>query len=265
MLDILLNYIQQVISTIGIIFAFGLLFAFCRRMFCKLLGNVGVFIINYVTGWIGTPIHELSHAFFHVIFGHKVVKIDLYSPNDGDDSLGYVSYLYNERSLYQKVGLFFSGIGPLIGGSAVIMLLMMILAPELHNNLSNDLHTIINTSTYVEGYYEMFLTTITEIFNPEYMNSLWYWIFLILSIMIASHMELSLPDIKSAGKGLAVLLIALLVVDIVLYIADPSIVLSMTAATSYFGLGLGGILIIGAVFNLLLLIIALIIRVIRRH
>ena len=265
MLDILLNYIQQVISTVGIIFIFGLLFSFCRTTFCKLLGNVGVFIINYVTGWIGTPIHELSHALFHVIFGHKIEKIDLYSPNDGDDALGYVAYRYNEKSLYQKIGLFFSGIGPLLGGGAVIILLMMLLTPDVYNGVFNNLVTTVSTGNYIEGYFEMFLANILTIFNPENMGSVWYWIFIILSLMIASHMELSLPDIASAGKGLGVLLLLLLVVNIVLYIINPSIVYAMTNGTLYFGLGLGGILVIGAVFNLLLLGIALVVRIIRRY
>ena len=265
MLDILINFIQQVIFTVGIIFVFGLLFSFCRKTFCRLLGNFGIFIINYVTGWIGTPVHELSHAFFHVIFGHKVEKIDLYSPNDGDDALGYVMYRYNEKNLYQKIGLFFSGIGPLIGGSAVILFLMVILTPDVYNNLTNELNAIINTSNSLEGYLDIFLTSVSIIFDPIYMESFWYWLFLILSLMIASHMELSISDIVSAGKGLVVLLIILLLVDIIMYLVEPSVVTSITNATIYFGSNLASILIIGAVFNVLLLFFAMVVRMIRRH
>ena len=89
--------------------------------------RISYVVINYITGWLGTPVHELSHAFFHIIFGHKVTKIDLYSPNDGDDSLGYVEFYYQEKNLYHRIGLFFAGVGPILGGGAVILLLMMFL------------------------------------------------------------------------------------------------------------------------------------------
>ena len=264
MLEIISCFAQQVFSVVGIIAIFGLLCALSRKIFVSLLGNVGWFIINYVTGIIGTPIHELSHAFFNVIFGHKITKIDLYSPNDGDDALGYVAFNYNDKNIYHLIGLFFSGIGPIIGGSAVIILLMYFLVPDLYYTLSMDLEVISTSTNFIEGYIEIFSSTIPNLFDSVNLSNFWFWLFLILSLMIASHMELSLADIQNASKGLIVLLVALLVIDIILYIVDSSILLSITDGFSYFGMYLSRVLFIGGLFNIFLVLIAIVIRVIDR-
>ena len=61
----------------------------------------------YGFGWLGCSVHELSHAFFALIFGHKINEIELFKPNSDGESLGHVSHSYNKRSIYQKTGNFF--------------------------------------------------------------------------------------------------------------------------------------------------------------
>jgi len=38
-------------------------------------------IYIYGFAWLGTALHELGHAIFAVIFGHKITQITLFSPN----------------------------------------------------------------------------------------------------------------------------------------------------------------------------------------
>ena len=266
MVDLFSNYLQQIISTFGIIIVFGLLFAFCRRLFCKLVGTrISYVVINYITGWLGTPVHELSHAFFHIIFGHKVTKIDLYSPNDGDDCLGYVEFYYQEKNLYHRIGLFFAGIAPILGGGTVILLLMMLLTPDLFGVISSDFNMIVESNNLLDGYYTLFANITSNIFAEEHTNSLWFWLFMGLSLMIAAHMELSPADIKGAFKGLIILLIGILAINIVIYLFSPETVYLMTSATTYFGLYLGMILVLGALFNILLVVIGFIIYLIGKY
>lgn len=77
----------------------------------KILGGK----IIYLSAWLGTPIHELSHAFFCLIFGHKIKQIVLFNP-DKRGTLGYVTHSYNNHNVWQVMGNFFIGIAPLFGG-----------------------------------------------------------------------------------------------------------------------------------------------------
>ena len=56
----------------------------------------------YISGWLGTPIHELSHASMAIIFGFKVRQVDLFKP-EADGTLGSVVYTPHEAlALYGK-------------------------------------------------------------------------------------------------------------------------------------------------------------------
>jgi hypothetical protein len=93
---------------------------FIQNRALKIIGSgwyLGLF------GWLGTSVHELSHAIFCFIFGHKIVDIKLFSPDPETGTLGYVEHSYNRRNIYQMIGNFFIGVGPVILGSAVIYLL----------------------------------------------------------------------------------------------------------------------------------------------
>ena len=262
MLEIITNFLQQILFTFGVIAIFGLFFSLCRKGFCKLLGSTGVFIINYIFGIVGTPVHELSHAIFCLIFGHRITGIDLYSPDDGDDALGYVTHDYDDDNLYHKIGLFFIGVGPVLGGSAVILILMYYLMPDLYNVMMVDINQITIDNNYIFNYLTVIGNTVPMVFNNIYFSSDYYWIFLVLALMIASHMELSTADIRGAKTGLTFLLIVLFVIDAVVYMIDPRLLQTITIGTSYFGLFMAKILIIGAVFNVALLVVALFLKVV---
>ena len=81
----------------------------------------------YGFGWLGCSVHELSHAFFALIFGHKIKEIELFKPNSDGESIGHVSHSFNKRSIYQKTGNFFIGIGPLLAGGIVLFVITWIL------------------------------------------------------------------------------------------------------------------------------------------
>ena len=80
-LDIFISFLLQVAFTVGIIFLFGWLIALCNKVFYSNFGRYG-HIVCYITGFIGTPIHELSHALFCLIFGHKILEIKLFQISD---------------------------------------------------------------------------------------------------------------------------------------------------------------------------------------
>ena len=45
--------------------------------------------------FLGTIVHELGHAFFNVIFGHKILNIKLTNRDPSQGETAHVSYSYN--------------------------------------------------------------------------------------------------------------------------------------------------------------------------
>lgn len=210
----------------GSIIVFGfilyVLSSITRRIFAKTLGSKTEV---YITGWIGTPIHELSHALFCIIFRHKINDIKLF--NSKSETIGYVLHSYDSRSWYQQMGNFFIGVAPIIMGTLIVYLLFMLLAPELKNNifempnlkykqmfnseiLSIIYYSISNIFIYT---YNIFMNIIKNFTLYAPFKSITFWIFLYLSISIASHMELSPADISHAWKGIIVIFALSLIIN----------------------------------------------------
>ena len=129
-------FLMQLIFTVGIIVLFGLIVAMLNKMFYRNLASFGM-APCYITGFIGTPIHELSHALFCLIFGHKIHEIKLFQIG-GDGTLGYVNHSYNPKNIYHKIGNFFIGVAPIIGVSLAFYLLNLWLVPDMAHQIANS-------------------------------------------------------------------------------------------------------------------------------
>lgn len=176
------------------------------------------------TGWVGTPAHELGHAIFCVLFRHKIVEMKLYNPDPTDGTLGYVAHSYNPNSRFQKIGNFFIGIGPILFGALVLYAMLYFLMPELHRFFSHIEQQSANMVQDVRsgswlGIWEALrnatTTILAAIFNAEHLTNWRFWVFLYLSFCVASHMELSPPDIKGAKSGLITLVLTLLIFNLI--------------------------------------------------
>ena len=199
----------------GNIIIFGfilyLLSSMTRRIFAKTLGAKTEL---YITGWIGTPIHELSHALFCIIFNHQINDIKLFTTKS--DTIGYVLHSYDSRSWYQQIGNFFIGVGPIIIGTLIVYFLFLLLAPELKENIflvnidydksAGILNMIYSgISNIFISILNIFSNIIKNIFASRSYKNIGFWVFIYLSISIASHMELSPADISHAWKGMLVI------------------------------------------------------------
>ena len=212
----------------GNIIIFGfilyLLSSMTRRIFAKTLGAKTEL---YITGWIGTPIHELSHALFCIIFNHKISDIKLFTTKS--DTIGYVLHSYDSRSWYQQIGNFFIGVGPIIMGTLIVYFLFLLLAPELKENIfsvkidydkSAGILNIIYSgiSNIFTSILNIFSNIIKNIIVSQSYKNIGFWIFIYLSISIASHMELSPADISHALKGMLVIFAVSLIFNTLLFI-----------------------------------------------
>ncbi len=219
-----LNFIKTVALNTGsiLIVLFGGLFIFgfilylmarlTRNSFAK---SIGSNFDHYFTGWIGTPIHELGHALFCIPFGHKIVAMNLFLLKPRNNTLGYVNHSYNSRNIWHQIGNFFIGIGPIILGSIVLILLLKFLL--LNGN--DVINLIIDQSNGLDQFSSMKLfvsnswSIIQQIFSTENVSSWQFWLFLYLTLSIATHMELSPSDLKGALRGFISIVIAMFLVN----------------------------------------------------
>jgi hypothetical protein len=211
-----LSTFHQLAGTLGIFFLFGLVLYALSRLTRNLFHNAGYPALDlYVTGWIGTPVHELGHAIFCILFRHTITGMKLYTPAGGDGSLGYVRHSFDSKSIYQRVGNFFIGAGPIFAGTAVLTLLMMFLLPNGRQVTGIMTDAAIARITTSDIFFSLsaagsFVTMMAgAVFTMQNISSAGFWAFVYLSICVASHMGLSPSDIKGMGSGLLTIVIAL--------------------------------------------------------
>lgn len=229
---------SQLIWLLGLLFVFGLvLYVFARFTRITYVKTVGYKMDVIITGWIGTPVHELGHAIFCVLFGHRIVEMKLYSPNFEDGTLGYVNHSYNPNSTYHKIGNFFIGVGPIIFGAVVLYALLYYLIPNkdiVFSGIEAQSQTLVDgvRGEYAGVWASLLGTTqhtLKHMFSAQNFGDYRFWIFLYLAICVASHMELSPPDIKGATGGLISLVIFFLVINLLI------LGLEATGLSSHFG------------------------------
>lgn len=233
----------QLITLLGVFFIFGLiLYLLARFTRTAFVRSVGYKADMVWTGWLGTPVHELGHALFCILFRHRIVSMKLYDPNARDGTLGYVNHAYNPRSAYQKIGNFFIGAGPIILGAFVLYAAMYYLLPNklaVFKIISSKNLTISNLAG-LQPQFDVFLATGREtlktIFTQANLKTWTFWLFLYISLCVASHMELSPPDLKGMWSGLATLVILLLVVNTAALLLGYNINKYIMMANSYTGL-----------------------------
>lgn len=171
-----------------------------------------------ITAVIGVPIHEISHAIFCLIFGHKIKKVVLLQKRDENGVLGYVSHSFNPNNLYQQAGNFFIGIAPIFGGIATIITLMHFIIPVAYNEFitlsMNNLSITDINSINLNGIFTSYIDLIKIIFSIKNFSNPFFILFLFLAICISSHISLSSADIKGASKGLFIIFLIILVLNV---------------------------------------------------
>ena len=198
----LINYIIQAFRDAALFLFVGILPWIAVAFIIQLLSNsirkslakvLGIRSYIYLTS-PGVMIHELGHAFFCLVFGHKIVEMKLFSPEE-NGTLGYVSHTYNPRNFYQRIGNFFIGTGPIWFGIATLSLISHLLLPAGGEPENNSLMT---------NFFSIF-------FSFDFWGRWQSYLWLYLMLTIASHITLSPPDLSGSFDGGLIILLTVII------------------------------------------------------
>jgi len=189
-----------------------------QRLACRCMA-VPVYLGLF--GWLGTSVHELGHAVFHLIFGHQIIAMKLFDPNPRTGTLGYVVSLYRRNNLYHRIGIFFAGIGPILFGTLVIYVsYLLLMQPDIAyaQTVGNRVEMIGNQSLQIEAFVadvkQSTLAILASLFNPANLLSWKFYLFMYLTFAVGSSIQLSGPDIEGAISGFTTLVTILLLFNL---------------------------------------------------
>lgn len=265
MLLILGSFFVQMTFVFGFLILYGMLISFFNNCFYSACGDRARPIVK-LTGYLGIPVHELSHAAMCILFGHSVKKIELFNQKKRARILGYVEHTYYRDNPYHQLGNFFIGVSPILAGGGVILLFVWLLVPSLFGSMTGEIATIAATlSGGLSGDFFSALATgawhiATDIFALGNFAKPLYWLCLVLVFAVAIHMEISASDIRSGARGLLALAVLFLATDLVLGLLFPSALVRFTEACVMIGVYEALFLLVPAIFTAVLGGVSLLVR-----
>lgn len=216
LLNTLLISAMETIYLVGVFIAIGLLLGLMEkqsnRFLMRTFGMRGI----WITAWIGTPIHEIGHLIQCILWRHKVKKIKLLQLDGSNGVLGYVQHQYNPKSIYQQVGNFFIGLGPIFSGIGALLLSMYLLVPQSFATFQQQVHSSQQADMNVfQTLREAVIAIAKSLFTIPNLSSPSFWIFIVLAVSISSHIALSRADIQNAAHGLVMLFVLLFMFNLI--------------------------------------------------
>jgi len=249
--DLLFATFGQIITLFGTLIAFGSLMHFISRFtshsLSRAFGTKGI----YSVAWLGTPVHEFGHLLFCFIFAHKVMEVQFFKPDPLTGALGYVRHKWNSNNPWQVIGNFFIGIGPIVIGSVALFALFYLLIPdgsEVWRTILGQVYKVQLSDllgSYIAILRDSLFALLHTVFTASNITSWRFWVFLYISISIASSIRLSTSDLKHSLSGLGCVVLPLLIINLLgmANITDPGyinpfITSSLVAITSLLVLAL---------------------------
>jgi hypothetical protein len=227
-------FLRQVFGGFGalVLVATALFFVqrFTQRM---LVAGMGWRAVVTWTGWLGVPVHELSHVIVAKLFRIKVVDFKLFQPDPRTGVLGYVRFVEPKlqlNQLHKVIGTFLMGVAPLFGGTLVLMLAFnLLIYPEADGRYfrqANALASLIgsgNPSEIGQGSLEFLRQLVNEVFRYGAKDPR-PWLFMYITLAVGAHLAPSDADLENGRVGLLVILGLGLLANAIALLAglDPS-------------------------------------------
>jgi hypothetical protein len=171
------------------------------------------------------------------LFRHKVTKVKFLDLKSKDGTLGYVRHSYNRKSLYQSMGNFFIGIGPILSANVFLIVSMHLLLPGVFREVTGQMLLFSSMTAFgpsgIEYMFDFLLSIVSSLFDLSNASNINFWIYIFLAFGVSSHIALSPADLKGAAKGLPALFILLLLANILAYALDMNTEEAMTRIFLY--------------------------------
>lgn len=156
-----------------------------------------------VTGWLGVPLHELSHLVTAKLFGHRIVGVAFFDPDPATGTLGYVRHSHSKRTAFQLVGNVIIGIAPLLFGAlAIAALLAWMVGPDELRRLctppQRTLHDVADLKLVARDAFAMAWRLLQAIWKHR---TWWLPLQIYLGICVASHCTPSDVDMEGSWAG----------------------------------------------------------------
>lgn len=227
LIEILTLFILLLFFSVGSFIIMGLVIELFHKLIAYLLGYPANNKAILLTSILGTPIHELGHVIFCILFGHKITDMKLLILKPVDGTLGYVNHSFNKKNIYHRIGNLFIGIGPIISCSFAVWLIIILFS---NNNLMTSGLNLSSFNNVIDNFFLIF----DEIFNfNNHFLIILLQVFLISSISI--HARLSFSDIKGSLDGLKFFSAFLFIIVILLYFIFQDIIFDIVNySTIYF-------------------------------
>ena len=105
-------FVQLNVKILFVLVAFGFLMGLARQSAWKNFSRSSRgFLLLDILNLIGTPVHELSHLVFALLFGYRIDKVCLYrrvrTAKKHGGTLGFVKMHYEGSGLPGRPGFFF--------------------------------------------------------------------------------------------------------------------------------------------------------------
>jgi hypothetical protein len=244
----------------------GLVLAYAMHLLSGVIRNYAARIFGH-RAYIGLTapgimVHELGHAFFCFVFGHRINGIQLFKPGS-DGTLGYVNHSYNPKSHYQTIGNFFIGTGPIwFGAAAIYIMSLYMLAPAVfepmkdigltYDGLTHGAGTIFVIKEISRSVWAV----LCSLFNIAYLGEWKFYLFIYFVFCIGSHVTLSRSDFKGATQGFFTLITTLLMFNwLTMWLGEFSLKICQSVS-QYYGI-FYAVMLFALALNFLVLILIL--------
>ena len=167
------------------------------------------------TGWLGTPIHELSHAILCKVFRHKILEMELFEPDVRSGRLGFVRHSWNTGNWFEEVGNFFIGLAPLVGGSMALGGLLWFFYPDAVSNIFSSSGfgngaEVTGDSSVTSMIFGSAKSLVGDLLSPAHLFTWQFWLFTYLVLCVGSHMAPSRSDYDGASRGVSMVVFAVI-------------------------------------------------------
>lgn len=168
----------------------------------------------YVFVFVGTVIHEASHAIAVVLCRGKLNEVKLFKPDRQSGTLGYVSYNANH------VASVFIGLAPLVGNTLALMLFARYFIGV--GAFDVDFNSLSNSESVISDIFRIFTNGIFMLAGLDYSKT-GTWLFLYLALSTGMGVAPSSQDVKTALPGIAILGVFW---GLVLYVDSANVVIN---------------------------------------